>query len=327
MKENNSIFIEYAGWKYVFNPNNHIKRKFEVIPPEPKQPPNSLYKYFGLNKYSLDALRKGYLYASCPQELNDRFDCMSNLIDFSNITQDQVFDFYSGFQHTKEEITQDYNKFHKDFCLHYPVSLWAGFGIISMTNNYLNPTMWAHYASSNHGFTVKFKWVNFHEHILGPFPINYQKEWIPIDFRIGEMISFLYMTNIKSLSWSYEDEWRFIGLRPKMSIPRFREEPEFINNRKFQYSENAIEEIILGNMFIDKLVCEDATDEVIKLKFVDGSKISKFKKELLDTLIEKKIKASRIVLKKGSLSFEFDTEPIMIEKNDETTYHLWRTSI
>ena len=35
----------------------------------------SLFKFFSLNKFSLDSLLKGYVYSSNPKDFNDPFDC------------------------------------------------------------------------------------------------------------------------------------------------------------------------------------------------------------------------------------------------------------
>ena len=42
--------------------------------------PNSLYKYYPLTEYSLDALEKAYFYLNNPKDFNDPFDCNYNLI-------------------------------------------------------------------------------------------------------------------------------------------------------------------------------------------------------------------------------------------------------
>ncbi len=42
--------------------------------------PKYLYKYFAINKFSLDGLKNGYIYLSNPKDFNDPFDCNRNLV-------------------------------------------------------------------------------------------------------------------------------------------------------------------------------------------------------------------------------------------------------
>jgi hypothetical protein len=49
--------------------------KFQIIPPFTVNKPTELYKFYRVNSYSIDAVTKGYFYASHPFELNDPFDC------------------------------------------------------------------------------------------------------------------------------------------------------------------------------------------------------------------------------------------------------------
>lgn len=178
--------------------------------------------------------------------------------------------------------------------------------------------MWAHYSSANHGFAIKFKHELFHEKILGPFPLNYQTEWEPIALK-SPMLAFLYLTNIKSNVWNYEDEWRFIGTGTNMSTPRFKEEKKFKDNRKFPYDKNAIEEIILGNMFVDRINKYSENGNLV-LAFTPDVHYGKEKFDLLHFIVDNNIKTSRIVLKQGSYTFELDTSPVEIQKIDNYSF-------
>lgn len=110
---------------------------------------------------------------------------------------------------------------------------------------FFSQTMWAHYSDSNHGFAVKFNLENFDNDLIGPHPIQYKKNWFPLHIDdYVELLTFIYMTTIKSIHWEYEKEWRYIGVREKMSIPGYKEETNLVENRKFFYSKEAIEEII-----------------------------------------------------------------------------------
>ncbi|WP_430972630.1 hypothetical protein [Sunxiuqinia rutila] len=245
------IAHEFMGWRYVQDTSTNLKAGLQVIPPYERPRPKALYKFYSLSDYNLDALQNGYLYAAHPWELNDKFDCFDGLIDLDTV-EDRFVRYYYQIYHEEIESEEHYNWFKANFRKFFPISLYSGFGIVSLTENIANPIMWAHYASSNHGFALKLKLKHLHDKLLGPFPINYQEEWEPLSLK-APAITFLYLTNIKSKNWEKEEEWRLVGLGKDMSTPGHMEDEEFKNNRKFPYPKEAIEEVLLGNMFTDKM--------------------------------------------------------------------------
>ena len=304
---NNHIYThEFKGWKYIHDASKDTpKESVSIIPPHQKPIPDSLYKFFSLTPYNLDALKNNYLYASHPVELNDKFDCYSDLIDYETATDHLIMTFLQNF-HTKQEIIENFAELKTGFKFIFPLAIYSGIGVISLTSKIKNPLMWAHYASANHGFAIKFNHKYFHEKILGPYPINYQFEWEAISLE-NPMNAMIYATNVKSKVWEYEDEWRFIGTGKDMSTPRYREGKEFIENRKFKYQSKAIEEIILGNIFIDRINKYGENGTLI-LALTPDVQYGKEKFELLHFIVNNKIKTSRIVLKPGSFTFELDTD-------------------
>ena len=50
----------------------------------------SFYKYYALNKTSVDALTHMYLYATHPCQLNDPLDCADDLIIFDDIESARI---------------------------------------------------------------------------------------------------------------------------------------------------------------------------------------------------------------------------------------------
>lgn len=312
------ITFDYKGWKYRRDTSKeNPKEAVSIVPPEEKPIPDSLYKFYSLTPYNLDALQKNYLYASHPYEINDKFDCFKGLIDYDSASDDLI-KFYLQIFHTEAEINEGFAELKKGFKDFFPISLFSGIGVISLTSKILNPLMWAHYASANHGFAVKFNHKHFHEKVLGPFPINYQEEWKPISLN-DLMIAFLYITNIKSKVWEYEDEWRFIGTGQNMSFPRYKEEEEFINNRKFKYQNESIEEIILGNMFVDRINKYGENGNLV-LALTPDAYYGQEKFDLMDFIVKNQVKTSRIVLKQGSSTFEMDTDPVEIKKIDKYSF-------
>lgn len=238
------------GWTYSFDPNEPVNKRLKVIPKEGTLTPEYLYKYYSLSHLNIDAVKKNYLYASGRFEINDEFDCMEQFIDMKTVSDQFIVDFYLQFEHVEQEIRDDIDSFRVSLPLHKAIDYYGGYGVVSLCDNIDSPTMWAHYAR-NEGFAIKFNLNHFHEKMLGPYPVNYKENWYPLKLEeVGESLAFLYMTNIKSIHWQYEKEWRYIATGRNMSFPRFRDDEQYVNNRKFEYSLEAIEEIILGIRFI-----------------------------------------------------------------------------
>ncbi len=310
------------GWEYSYDPNQLLNKTLKVVPEDKRETPEFLYKYYNLSPFSIDAIKNNYLFAASRFELNDDFDCLEQLIDMKDISNERLITFYSQW-HTVAEIVQDIEKYRETFALHKATNYYGGFGVISLSENIYSQTMWAHYANSNHGFAVKFNLNNFHEKMYGPFPVNYKTDWFPIKLsEVNERLAFLYMTNIKSVHWDYEKEWRYIGLGRKMSFPPFKFDPGYVDARKFNYSMNAIEEIVLGQRFIFGLVRKDATSDKIILEPSSSILNGAEKTDLINFILDNNIKVSRMVLKEGSKTFELDSRPVEIQRIDKYTFEM-----
>lgn len=309
------------GWKYYLDVNQPPTKRVKVVPPE-REIPEYLYKYYNLSSYSLDAIKKNYLYAASRFELNDDFDCLEQLLDLEEMPDEVLIDFYKSW-HSLDEIIENIDYFRKSYPDHKVTNYYGGFGVISLSENIYSQTMWAHYADSNHGFAVKFNIDNFHERMLGPYPVNYKENWTPIKLLdVHEALAFLYMTNIKSTHWKYENEWRYIGVRPNMSFPFSDENKAFIENRKFEYSKNAIKVIMLGSRFLNGTVKEN-TD---RKRFIIEPKLCKKhgieKHELLVFITDNNIKTNWMAPLEGSKTFELNTNPVEITRIDESLFEV-----
>ena len=108
-------------------------------------------------------------------------------------------------------------------------------GILSLSGNNNNPTMWAHYASEHTGFVIAFddNHTFFQDDIeyeyeevepgqyvsspvainqTSPFQIVYRNTWAE-DYALDLNLlgSYWDFTDKKCNSWKYEDEWRLIS--------------------------------------------------------------------------------------------------------------------
>lgn len=313
------VATHYKGWTYIHNPNAQINKHLQVEPDIEIKEPKSLYKYYSFTDYNMDALQKSYLYASSLMELNDPFDCMNNLVSTRNAPVDDLISFYKKLGHSKEEIIKNPEFFRKELQVDFALWLYSSYGVISMSSNHLNTQMWAYYAGSHRGFAVKLQLEKLPKTLAGPLPINYQKSWEAIDIGIGMPLSFLFMTNIKSNAWKHEEEWRYIASGKNMSIPRYRDEEKYKNNRKFSYSKDAVEEIVLGWMFWDGMI-KKSYDDRFELIIDDKVKYKEQKLALLNFIFTNSISISKIGLKEYSSRFELDTRPYSIEKTGDYVF-------
>lgn len=246
------------GWEYIDNTiGDSLDIKFEIIPPAShKKCPATLFKYYALNFDNVDALRKSYLYASYPEQLNDPYDCHHELIEYSIKDKENIKNILSNECESELNETQALIRYNNRKFQH--------FGVISMTTQSVNTLMWAHY-SKNSGFMLEFDYNKFDKAFFGPFPINYTENFEAIiTNKLPYWSSFLRQTNVKSEVWKYEEEWRFIAhSKEPMHIPSIDEKDNFEKDRKFKYN-NSLKSITLGSLFFGKE--NFTTEKGIKVK-------------------------------------------------------------
>lgn len=187
--------------------------------------PKVLFKYYGLNKYSVDSIKKKYHFFSHPYLLNDLYDSrIETLISFEKFIK-KIWK-QKGKEIQKDQLKIEIGKFKKNYEEYYQTR-----GTFSLSEDYQNDLMWAHYTSEN-GFCVEYdipKLLNSLDNKDDSekemiFPVNYKKEIIKIDvdnhlhcsenkqgkveYNLGLLL--LYCYSIKESSWSYEKEWRIL---------------------------------------------------------------------------------------------------------------------
>ncbi|MBP7654141.1 DUF2971 domain-containing protein [Candidatus Dependentiae bacterium] len=190
-------------------------------------PPNNiLYKYTTAER-GLAILNSGKIFFPKAFRFNEPFDCTLPFTD--EITQE---DFITGaFRITKkdkEKIKNYTDKIEQSFTDNFEFNedikknnkkIYQEFiesnensGILSLSEDPMNPLMWAHYAESHKGICIGFKLEGFEDKdkIL---KVQYSNE-IP-DIRLGEILYFdgrlstkLFAT--KAIDWAYEKEWRIL---------------------------------------------------------------------------------------------------------------------
>ncbi|MGV8830307.1 MAG: hypothetical protein ACWA6U_18520, partial [Breznakibacter sp.] len=99
--------LEHNGFVYLTE-TDLSKDMFNLSLSHSNEQPEYLYKYYSLNSNSIGALRSGFLFSSHPYQLNDKYDCSSDLIDYSTCK----LDFFI------QKLKVEYGVFDEDFIRH-----------------------------------------------------------------------------------------------------------------------------------------------------------------------------------------------------------------
>lgn len=241
---------EFNGYKYSYDEES---RDFGISGCN-EQCPTTLFKYYPLNKNSVDALTNLYIFATHPYLLNDPFDCDRQLVEFDDIESVKYL-----FEHFYEQFAAIYEGQIFEFA---SMVFWTIYyrkcGIISLTENANDQLMWSLYAQ-NSGFCVEFDYTKFPFRTYGPFHINYTDEISPIHTReVGLPLAALYQCNVKHKCWEREKEWRIMVSNPVgFDMKTYGANANSFNcpcdhDRKFKYPLDAIKSITLGSKFLDE---------------------------------------------------------------------------
>jgi len=319
MSENYKKFIK--KWKYEVTIDKDDKLHFDLKPPYKKVAPNSLYKYFSLSKNSLNVLLNNEIFAAHPLNLNDPFDCYHDLVDYSNLPEDDINDYIDEFGVEGLQINSREDRLRFLSMGHY-MGMFSRLGIISLCEDYLNMLMWAYYSSNHSGFAIEFSTTEFDNRFHGPFPIHYSDDFEQIDFKeYTPYISLLYQITLKSCNWSHEQEWRFLAERPHMGVPGFYE-PANLNKRTFDFGQNTIKRIIFGYNFFNFLIQHEFPTTVERtIEFKETGEQLSIKNSLLDFVKSHNIPTEIVTIKRKG-NFELDTREIIYDKITEKKYNI-----
>lgn len=283
--------------------------------------PTFLYKYYQLSNNSISALINSYLFAPHPLQLNDKYDCSEQLVNISDHTINDYLNSYLSNYYSKDQIIDSFNN-HREELDNFYLSLeqrrlFYQFGIISLCENYNDILMWAYYAQNN-GFLIKFQTDLLPSEFIGPFPVNYVPELAKINSaEHGSMISFLYQTNVKSILWKREQEWRFIVRNPKGKYHPFHNKQD-ISSRLYLYNKKSVQEIHLGYDFIlpTEVISNSENEEYVRFK--TNSQNHKLKRKLLTYIYDNKIPCFRML--KYNLAYKLGMQKVDIQKISSHRY-------
>lgn len=335
---------KYKDFTYILDENRR-----HIIEKEGETPPQNVYKYYGMNSFSIDALMKGYLYATCPFNFNDIMDSSEYLLDFSKITKEiyekfgqQMLGNEKYKKNNWDEIyKKDKNNNFEDLrkCF-YAIQAYY-FGTICLTKSPFNILMWAHYAGET-GFLIELdikkcmdevEEYNSDIRYLCFSPVQYVEKLEKIDvFRedLGSTdIPSLYKSNVKRKEWEYEQEWRLrISKESKMNTSFSFLNPQIpdIDNgleRRFYYNYKNIKKIVLGNHFFNGSNCSSIENYIIELK-EDNENLVKLTNFLYENFNDRLYMSGILKSEKG---LERYFEPITFEKIKHNKFKIIRKSM
>ena len=183
--------------------------------------PNSLFKYYKVNEYTLGALRTRSLWLAKPSTFNDPYDCALTLSegkyresvlhaitaainapDTPQERRDALAKEWPGDREAFEKARQSILNLFKD----------AGICCFSTNDNHI--LMWSHYAHNHTGICVEYDFSPGSGTTILPRQVRYKRD-IPqlslADFAPSASSSTfdtLWLT--KAPEWEYENEWRII---------------------------------------------------------------------------------------------------------------------
>ncbi len=322
---------KYNDWEYeLLSENGDIP----TINVKPHKKPRSLSKYYSLNENNVLAFLNNEFYVSQPDQLNDLFDSNLNLINFENKTFEDFKEFLNYAKANIESERIIYNKNPKVYLQKMKHEMYqnclSNIGILCMTSDKENELMWAHY-TNNEGFLIEYDYSMFNSiYFKGPYPINYTKNLISVDFnKLNYLLGLTIAFTIKKDIWSYENEYRFLCISKdekgyKVSgtfdNSKFHSNPQ---RRFIDYPKESVKKVILGFAFFKKDIDYQNADYSYRkytVKFAGNSATLKIL--LFNYLIENKIPVELMVFDK--LTFELKAIPISISKIkiSETTYNI-----
>lgn len=159
------------------------------------------------------------IFSASPDTLNDPLDC--NIpIDWSLVTKENLLKYLKSSELELKEnsfILEDGSLNISKINRLYPYpaieEIRKKWGVISLSEDALNPLLWSHYAASHTGFCVKFDVAKLCKDFMSfkVWQVSYKTSYPKINPITNDHLnSLITRLTTKSSHWSYEKEWRFI---------------------------------------------------------------------------------------------------------------------
>ena len=191
--------------------------------------------------------------------------------------------------------------------------------------NYDHASKYA-YANKHKGFSITYNRKSINQIAMGPYRIDYIKKLKKVKFdRKNINAIILFLSSVKSHYWSYEKEWRFLGVGKDLMYFPYRdyglEKERKQQNRKLYLPKKSVTEVRLGFYFFDyeNISKNNLNESVVNL---NNEKDKEFKIKLLTHVKANKIPLSLVHLNKD----EFKFQPVSLDYDfiKESNTFKWR---
>lgn len=260
---------------------------------------NSFYKFYALNRNSVEALTHPYIYATHPCQLNDPLDCADDLIDFDDFDTARSLSLFGNlYSEVSEMCNYDEESIIEFEKVAFRTYYYMRLGIFSLTKNSDDISMWSAY--TNHkGFCIEFDVNKIPYDLWGPFPLNYQKELNSVSLKNASLpLASLIQTNVKLDCWEHEQEWRLLIQCPEdyyMEPFGFKSDDiksrmsDDLRERKLDIPLQCFKSVCLGSKFFDNDYNFYTEDQIKYIPIGESQEEVNLKNEILSFLTRTKI--------------------------------------
>ncbi len=214
----------------------------------------TIFKYIDIEGGE-EMLKNSTLLFNNSRNFNDPFDCYTELIDFSGITNEYLSKTHKNkYPYVKRQQRREYlrsltikekeeiSEHLKNQALNNKI---LNYGISCFSKKEDNILMWSHYSKNHEGLCVGFNLEKLFKYIKSLnysinapiFQINYVDEFNATNFFSNQKDALFNLFSTKSKCWEYEKEIRIM-----LTPIDFNKEGKFLLN----FSNHIIDEIIIG---------------------------------------------------------------------------------
>jgi hypothetical protein len=252
----------------------YTKTTFEQM----KDLPETIYKYrYWSNPFHQSIISEQIVFMARPSSFEDPFDCKLNET-YEKLTDKEIYNKY--FQDSLRIFPLATRQQHRLFArkwlkktplkdkLHlasvkeeYTKKFDDQIGVLSLTANPRNKSMWEKYADSSKGFCIGFNPVKMFKFLGGGGPVTYYDNLPEINALDDFDKKSIMQIFSKEIKWDFEEEYR---------THKFWEQAATDNDRKIKITKECYKEIIFGANMPDaerEEIIKTCNKETIDMKF------------------------------------------------------------
>lgn len=319
--------MKFSDWDYIFQ-----NGKIDVIPNIPIETPMLFYKYYSITDYNIEAIKTSKLYFSHPLVFNDLFESSIQMLELDKLSQKKLISLYDrhkeivwphqpmdyraikNFVETRNG--QSLADFLRTTLTFYWNIIFIKTGVLSLASIDNNILLWSYY-TNNSGVAIEFQNLPIDKkETFGPYPINYTDNYETMHPKTTELDKerLLYLTNVKSLNWKHENEWRLLLRRDNLSIPNYRSETLLNTNRLVSYPKSNVKSVILGFKFFKGFIPYEIDKRTFRYTFdaLDKTESLNLKTQLLNYLVDNNVPIKQVQTNEDN-TFRIESANVNVE--------------